>query len=87
MNGPCQVVTSSLHDVTLVGRHSYFIILSHSLLTVVSLWLAAERQGFSGCDRQYWYIQCPLGVCIVSIIHALFDYLCSKIACVVRIRE
>ena len=32
--------------------------------------LAAERQGFSGCGRQHWYIQCPLGVCIVIIIHA-----------------
>ena len=81
------MVASSLYDVTLVGRHSYFIILSHSLLTVVSLWLAAERQGFSGCGRQHWYIQCLSGVCIVLIVYALFSYCCSKIACAVRIRE
>ena len=81
------MVASSLYDVTLVGRHSYFIILSHSLLTVVSLWLAAEQQGFSGCGRQHWYTQCPLGACIVFVINALFDNCCSKVACAVRIRE
>ena len=81
------------HDLTLVGRHSFFsFFLSFfffffvTVSLTVLLGLAAERQGFSGCGRQQWYIQCPLGVAILFIIYALSDN-CSKTACVVRIRE
>ena len=72
------MVASSLNDITLVGHNSYFFVI---LLLTVLLGLEAERQGFSGCGRQHWYIQCPLGVCILFIIYTLFDYCCSKTVC------
>ena len=78
VTGPCHVVVSSLHNVTLIWRHSYFII-HHSFLDLAGF--------FSGCGRQHWYNKCPSGVCIVFIFYASFHYCCSKIACVVRIRE
>ena len=59
VTGPCHVVVSSLHDVTLIWRHSYFII-HHSFLDLAGF--------FSGCGRQHWYTQCLLGVCTIFII-------------------
>ena len=62
VNGPSHVVASSLHDITLVGCHSYFLFLGHSFCWLFVLFgLAAERQGFSGFGRQHWHIHCPLG--------------------------
>ena len=80
------IITSRCHN----GRASFLFFTSSSflLLTVVFCW------GWHLSGRVFWlrqtalvYIQCPLGVCILFIIHALFDYCCSKIARVVRIRE
>ena len=89
VNGPCHVVASSLHDVTLVGNHSYFIILRHSLLTVDCCFVVAGSwvAGFFWLWQTALVYSVPVGgmYCIYDL--CLFDNYCSKTARVMRIRE
>ena len=54
------MVALSLHNITLVGCHSYFFYLA-SIFCQLLLGLAAAWQSSSDCGRQHWYIQCLFG--------------------------
>ena len=83
VNGPYHMVASSLHDVTLVGRHSLHFFPwggggGGSFFCCLFCWdWQLSGWSFSCCGRQRWYIQCLLGhsTSFHSILHSASEIL------------